>query len=326
MPIVARLSIVIPMLGNAELMEAGLVSVLEHRPLGCEVLLVLNGEYGNPYGLEDEVRFVTAPKGAGWAESCNLGIEQATTEIVHLLMPGVEVTPGWADKPVRRFTDGQVAAVSPLVLDPQRRQRITAAGVSFRIGRRLVSGTYHEEHKTAKLPRVRVLGPSCLAGFYRKAHLVALGGIEPRLGDDLADIDLGLRMHQVGLRTVVEPQSVVLATQPKRSPCGFRRGLHTERLLLRNSSSLGRLTMVRPPAMLLGLAWRLVHPLRAAAHCLGQLAAWCELPRHCRFRSSREQTLERIDACETASHANHVRMDAACGPSNRRGRKSVRVA
>src|SRR5437867_772038 len=100
------------MLGNAELMEAGLVSVLENRPSACEVLLVLNGPYGDPYQLHDEVRFIAGPNGATWTESCNLGLEHASGEIVHLLRPGVQVTPDWTNASLRHFHQADVAAVT----------------------------------------------------------------------------------------------------------------------------------------------------------------------------------------------------------------------
>ena len=41
------LSIVIPALGKISLLEAGLVSVLAHRPADCEVIVVLNGKQVN---------------------------------------------------------------------------------------------------------------------------------------------------------------------------------------------------------------------------------------------------------------------------------------
>jgi hypothetical protein len=314
------------MLGNAELMEAGLVSVLEHRPAGCEVLLVLNGDYGNPYGLEDEVRFVAAPRGAAWAESCNLGVANATAEIVHMLLPGVEVTAGWADEPLRHFVHGDVAAVSPLVLDARRHGRIVAAGVSHGRRRRLISGTYNEEHHTAKLPRTPVLGPSCLAGFYRKSHLETLGGFEPRLGDELADVDFALRIERAGLRSVIEPRSILLAAPPRPSACGFRRGLRSERLLLRHADALGRLTLTRPFAMLLGVVWRMIHPLRALGHLAGQLAAWCELARHRRFRRSQDEIADTIAVPMPTFDDGKTRVDGAHGRVPTRTTKPTRVS
>jgi hypothetical protein len=314
------------MLGNAERMETGLVSVLENRPAACEVLLVLNGPYGNPYELDDEVRFVTARGGAGWAESCNLGVEHAAAEIVHLLMPGVEATPGWTDAPLRRFASADVAAAAPLVLDRRRSQRIISAGVGYRGGRRLVSGRYRAEDGVAKLPSTPVVGPSCLAGFYRKSYLLALGGFEPVLGDELADVDLALRARRAGLQTVIEPESIVHAEPPRKPPGGFRRGLCSERLLLRNAESLGKLALTRPLGLLAGLALRMFHPPRALGHAAGQLGAWCELPRHLRYRGSLDQLPEDLAAQPAPPRGGDSRLDAAHGHAPSRARGSLRVS
>ncbi len=231
------------MLGDPELMETGLVSVLENRPPACEVLLVLNGPYGNPYELDDEVRFLTAPPAAPWTESCNLGVAEAAGEIVHLLMPGVEVTADWTSAALRHFRSPDVAAVTPLVLDRRRTGRVMAAGVGYRAGRRVVSGRYRAEDQVARLSATPIVGPSCLAGFYRKSYFTAVGGFEPAVGDELADVDLGLRLQKAALRAVIEPESVVRAVPPKKLPSGFRRGLCTERLLLRSADSLGKMAL-----------------------------------------------------------------------------------
>ena len=53
-----RLSCVIPAVGTTQDLETTLVSVLEKRPDDCEIIVVLNESYADPYGLKDEVRFV----------------------------------------------------------------------------------------------------------------------------------------------------------------------------------------------------------------------------------------------------------------------------
>src|SRR5437016_2690011 len=70
---VARLSIVIPVLGNAADLERTLVSVLSNRPRGCEILAVTNTPYPDPYNLSGEVRFLEAGRKAGFVECANLG-------------------------------------------------------------------------------------------------------------------------------------------------------------------------------------------------------------------------------------------------------------
>ena len=109
------LSIVIPMQGNAARLEQGLVSVLENRPADCEVIVVLDGAYEDPYLLEDEVRFVDAPDGASWVDSINLGVQRARAEIVHLLGCGSQVCEGWSDVIGPHFERSEVASVAPLV-------------------------------------------------------------------------------------------------------------------------------------------------------------------------------------------------------------------
>ena len=55
---VPRLAIVISAIGSIESLEGTLVSVLENRPADCEILVVLNRPYSDPYDLQGEVRFV----------------------------------------------------------------------------------------------------------------------------------------------------------------------------------------------------------------------------------------------------------------------------
>ena len=50
-----RLSIIIPALGNSARLESTLVSVLENRPLDCDIIVVHTGEYNDPYDLAGEI-------------------------------------------------------------------------------------------------------------------------------------------------------------------------------------------------------------------------------------------------------------------------------
>jgi GT2 family glycosyltransferase len=187
-----------------------------------------------------------------------------------------------------------VGAVAPLVLQEGRPKRVIAAGVGYTGRRRLVGGSYQVDHQVARLPRTTVVGPSCLAGFYRKSHFAALGGLEPSLGDELADVDYGLRMRRAGLRTVIEPESIVCARPPRTPRSGFHRGLCLQRLRLRNAPSLGREALIRPLTILASLSVRMVQPLRALGHVAGQLTAWSELPRHLRYRRWLDEVREAV--------------------------------
>ena len=128
---VSRLSIIIPYGGNSKRLEDTLVSVLENRPPECEVLVLLSQPYENPYHLDDEVCFRRVADGAGLVEATNQGIQLSRAPIVHLLACGTEVREGWADSAVEHFQDPRVAAVAPLAIDLNHRDRVLAAGIRY---------------------------------------------------------------------------------------------------------------------------------------------------------------------------------------------------
>src|SRR6186997_2704558 len=86
---VPRLTILIPCVGGAAEFDATLVSVLQHRPADCEVLLVHTEPYDDPYELGREVQFLRGGRGAGLVELVNEGIATAPSDIVHILGCGI---------------------------------------------------------------------------------------------------------------------------------------------------------------------------------------------------------------------------------------------
>src|SRR5437773_6639777 len=88
---VPRLSIIIPCLGGAAEFDATLVSVLQNRPTDCEVLVLHTEPYDDPYSLGDEVRFIESHAGS-LVELLNIGVEQASGEVLHIVGCGLEAT------------------------------------------------------------------------------------------------------------------------------------------------------------------------------------------------------------------------------------------
>ena len=125
-----RLSIVIPVLGDPQQLDDTLVSVLENRPANCEIVVVHNRPYHDPYRLSDEVRFIEAERGTALAECLNRGLAASRASVVHVLTCGVEVSAGWADVAFRRFGDPDVAAVGSVVLNRDDPEKAISAGAS----------------------------------------------------------------------------------------------------------------------------------------------------------------------------------------------------
>lgn len=248
-----RLSIVIPVLGSTTLLEEGLVSVLQHRPDDCEVLVVLAGEYDDPYNLRDEdVRFVDAGGASDWLSIVNRGLAVAGGEIVHLLACGAEVQEGWADRALVHFDDAQIAAVTPLVLNAERRSHVLTAGVRFTAGGASKRCLANKPLTSVPTDTHESLGPSAIAAFYRTETLSRVGDqLDAQVGPALADVDLALRLRQAGYQAVLEPSSQIVlsaSTLPSEA-AGKEHSRHLERLFWRHLAPADRLASVARHAL-----------------------------------------------------------------------------
>jgi len=241
---VFRLSIVIPALGDMLLLEQGLVSVLTHRPDECEVIVVLNGPYADPYDLTDEVTFVRAPNGADWRTSIQHALDRCQAPIVHLLDPGVEVSARWCDFALRHFADQRVGAVTPIIVQAGADPPTAIAGVDYLpLGRRgprhvpladVSEGSYEE-----------VIAPTRAAMFLRRDDLEILLPQASEVGDALIDVELGLELRQLGRTVICDYDSVVAVPAPaisRKRPRlreSFLAARNRERLFWRNLPRVG---------------------------------------------------------------------------------------
>jgi hypothetical protein len=238
---VLRLSIVIPVPGDQKLLDDTLVSVLENRPANCELLVVHNRPYSDPYDLAGEVQFLQAPRRAGFVECINLGLAASRAPVVHLLTCGVEVCPGWADAALRHFRNPEVASVTPVVLHHNDRQTLISAGLGYR-----AEGIAWRLGQGRSVPQLDaepdgLCGPDALAAFYRRSALESVGGFSSSAVGTLAAIDVALSLRHAGFRTVVEPkcQAKVDAAIVRDKP-GFRHGRDAERLFWQWAGAHGR--------------------------------------------------------------------------------------
>ncbi|MBN2296768.1 MAG: hypothetical protein JXM70_30360 [Pirellulales bacterium] len=206
-----RLSIIIPLTGSVQRMEDSLVSVLENRPDNCQIVVVLNEVYADPYDLKDEVRFVYTPIGCSPVECLNRGIDAAEGQIVHVLTPGTEVSPGWTEAALAHFEDRRVSAVAPLILRRDDPHRVVSAGLEYCRGgsfRRTAQGS-----QLAGIPHQArsTLGPDMLAGFYRKSALDLVDRFCGETGAAYSAVDLAMKLQHAGSECVFEPDSRVYA-------------------------------------------------------------------------------------------------------------------
>jgi hypothetical protein len=207
--LVPRLSIVIPVLNKLKKLEDTLVSILENRPPNCQIVVVLNEPYDDPYQLRDEVCFVEAAKDADLVESINFGLTHCRSSIVHILSCGMEVSPGWTDSVLPHFSNPEVAAVAPLVLQRQDRNKTVSAGVGYRAGGTARRLGYGKSPAKASLDKEHIFGADILAAFYRRSAWDAVCGLNPAVDGHLSGVDLALALHFSGLRCISEPDCMM---------------------------------------------------------------------------------------------------------------------
>jgi hypothetical protein len=269
---VPRLACIIPVLGTTDGLETTLVSVLERRPDDCELAVVLNVPYDDPYQLSGEVKFLDAPRAAGLVECLNLGIGATRAPIIHTLACGYEVADGWLDRAQSHFADPRVAALAPSIHNTNHQEQLVAAGVGYDRGGSKITA------QKLSVNGLQCVGPLLQAAFIRRESLDAFGGILPSaVGDEFADIELALTLRRAGWQIRFDSQCQVYAPSIEQSqPTGISGGLHAERLFWRHWSETGRLAgLVAHPwtaiSNVLGSTWQA--PLTA----LGRFLGLCEL-------------------------------------------------
>ena len=201
---VPRLSIIIPH-RNDQYLEETILSVLENRPRDCEIIVVHDGSYGDPYRLADEVVYVQEEPKATAVELLNAGLMAARSPVVCTLLDGVMVSGDWSEPAMKRFANAEVAAVAP----------------QLQVGHSVVSGISGSAlRNVAKLRSGRVesqgssaVAPTLAAGFYRRKPLLALGGWNAAVGASTADVELALLMCDLDMNCEYEPQVVVQAAR-----------------------------------------------------------------------------------------------------------------
>lgn len=330
-----RLSIIIPVLGSSARLEGTLVSVLENRPPDCEILVVHNAPYADPYDLAGEIRFLPVASGSSLVESLNAGIQASGGAVVHLLAAGFEAAEGWTEPALAHFQDRRVASVAPVVVDSLGMQVTLAAGLQYscRRGRTVRTDATLASEATPSSSQAQqgeVLGPLLQAAFYRRSALELVGGLPRAVGDALADADLALALKSAGYRSVLEPRSIVSATagdiaapQP-----GFRQGLTAERLFWRTAPTVGwRKSLAAHPLGVLSEFLQALPQAGALTALAGRLLGACQIGSH----RAHHQWLLDIEGTAAAlfrgERAGYLRIDGphASGELTRAERARVSV-
>lgn len=294
-----RLSVIIPVVRTLARLEDTLVSVLEHKPDDCDVIVVLDEAYSDPYGLAGEVTFLSAGPGTRLSRAINLGLGSAKAPLVHVLPAGSCVHRGWAEAAITHFSDSRIGAVVPVTLEAQDSDRILAAGMGYDKAGQLVHlqrGICMRE--TQLCHRMQVL-PHFSGAIFRTASLQALHGADESLGDRWVLADLTLRLLRMGSVTVLEPRCLV-STDPVIEPSavGFAAARDAEAFFWRWCDRRST-TFARHLALLTREIWTAASQRQAWPSMAGRIAGLTH-----RLRNNRhpcEQLPQKVNGRNTVS-------------------------
>ena len=206
-----RLSIIVPHLHDDSALELTLLSILENRERDFEILIAHDGQYHDPYALDqDEAILIESESGASFTEQLNLAVASACSPTVQVLLPGCVVKEHWCDEALYLMKDKTVSAVCLPVADVSTNEvYLGLAGDS--LPHRRVTGSSHN-----------VVGPLLCGGMFRKGILKNIcGWLEP-CQREIAEVDFALMVSALDMRTEIAQQVTIRA--PKRVAAGQEAG------------------------------------------------------------------------------------------------------
>ncbi|MGH6849919.1 MAG: glycosyltransferase family 2 protein [Methylocella sp.] len=221
---------------NADFLRRTISGILEKTRFARLDLVIVDNGSTDPRALsllrsaetDERVTLLRAPKPFNFSTLNNLGAAKARGDVLVFLNNDMEVIePGWLRELVERAIDPQVGAVGCKLLYPNG--RIQHAGVVLGIG----EGVGHfdaglRDGKPGWLGRnlipheASAVTGACLA--VERAKFAAASGFDVRLPVEYNDIDLCLRLEELGFATLWTPFArVVHFESASRGKATFRR-------------------------------------------------------------------------------------------------------
>ena len=208
-----RFSIIVPLVGDVNLFEQTLASLLRDRSSETEVILVHDGTYEDPYSMGGEVTIVDA-QSRRLARMLNQTLSCASAELIAVVRPGVELPENWQSDIGLGFADEKIASAVPLIVPLTDPREIVAAGLKTNYGfQRILEGD-GERIADRVLGRLRPIGPTQWAAFYRRSTLELIGNFDTTVDDQYLDLDVALALNRLGYRSHFAAQCIATISRP----------------------------------------------------------------------------------------------------------------
>ena len=209
-----RFSIVVPLVGDDHLFEHTLASLLRDQSVDTDVILVHDGAYQDPYSLAEEGVKIVDAGSRRLAVMLNQAVVEAKSELIAIVRPGVELPTNWQSMIEPSFERKTIASVAPVIVPLAEPTEIVAAGVRTNYGfQRILEG---DGDKVADrvLSRLRPIGPTQWAAFYRRSTLEMIGNFDETIDDQYLDLDVALTLKSLGYACHFAAQCMATITRP----------------------------------------------------------------------------------------------------------------
>jgi hypothetical protein len=303
---VPGLSIIIPAGEDVTRFEDTLAAVLRNRPRACEVIVPHAGTYADPYELASEVWFIELAPGATREACLAHAIEKAAGDVIHVLSPGCEFDDDWWQPAVAQFAEPSIGCVAPFMSTERDSDCSGVVGVKFGFaGRAEVSASARRDERA--LAKLKILGPTYRAGFYRRTALKQIGGWPTTLPHALADVDVALSLKQLGYRAAVEPQTRISCPCDAPSASAYELARQREQLFWRHLATVGgTMAVLAHPLAAVRDCFTAGGPLSMLAAMAGKCASLSDIGA-CRAHDARMQGLKRLTVTDAPPKSQNGR-------------------
>lgn len=207
------ISIIIPSFNKKELTKSCLKALKINTPEEYlnDVLVIDNGsddgtkEYLETIGW---IKKVLNNKNLGFSKACNQGAKKARGEILIFLNNDTEVQSGWIEPLTSTIKEGAAIAGSKLLFPDGKLQHAGIVFSSDLIPRHI----YYRENPNKKYVNIKreyqAVTGACLA--INKDDYWAVGGFSEKYVNGLEDIDLCLKVKELGKKIYYCPESVII--------------------------------------------------------------------------------------------------------------------
>jgi GT2 family glycosyltransferase len=223
LPVKRRVSIIIPTRDRVGLLRKCIASLERTVDFAfAELLVIDNGSveadthaYLCELATRPYARVIACPGAFNFSKINNSAVAHATGDLLLFLNNDTQASaPGWLESMIEHAQRHEVGAVGCRLLYPGRRRRIQHAGVV--LGMRGVAGHAHRHRRSSdsnfygpnRVTNYSAVTAACM--MMRRELFEEVGGFDEKFAVAFNDVDLCLRLRQLGLQIVYTPYATLI--------------------------------------------------------------------------------------------------------------------